>query len=182
MGQEYTIKQVSSQEPKRYEGKFGVTLYHNVRFEGSDEIVSIGRKEGNAPKAGEKVYGTVTENEYGKSFKSEKNPNNSYGGSKYTRDDNAIRAQWAIGQAIALFAQSPSDKVDLEVLEANATRLYVMVDRVKTSNVSESPTLKEQWNKTLGAKTEVKSSDTPPVDAYDDITEDTEINMDDIPF
>lgn len=174
MPQNYTIKQVSQQEPKRYEGKFGVTYYHKVRFEGSDEVIEIGRKEGNDPKVGEQLYGTIEDTEYGKKFKAEKNPNGYSGGGKSTKDEAAIKAMWAIGQAV-----STVDKFDPSVVLQVATTLYDMIEDVK-NHTPAKPSLKEQWNNTLASK------DTPPVEAYKDVVAevdtDEEINLDDIPF
>jgi hypothetical protein len=45
------------------------------------------------------------------------------------RDDNAIRAQWAIGQAVNQLGNAAPDEI-----EAAAIRFYAMVDRVKGSD------------------------------------------------
>ncbi len=134
MPMEYKIKQVSQQEPKRYEGQYGVTLYYKVRFEGSEDVIEIGRKEDNPPKVGEQLYGTVTSGQYGNKFKSEKKPFNQSSGSKYTRDDSAIQSQWAIGQSVQLAIAG--GKPDLETIEAEAKKLFAMIERVKTGQAT----------------------------------------------
>jgi hypothetical protein len=48
------------------------------------------------------------------------------------RDDNAIRAQWAIGQAINLASvKMDRDAITLPVIERYAKELYATVSRVK---------------------------------------------------
>lgn len=179
--QEYTIKQVSKQEPKRYEGKYGVTLYHKVRFEGSDEVVEIGRKENHRPKEGDKLYGTIEDTEYGKKFKAERKPFTS--SAKPMRDDSAIQAQFAIKTAVAFLEKN--DKATLDTVEQYAKDIFAMIGRVKASNSeSSNPSLKAQWDKTIEAKNEDKPipNDKVPLEAYKNIGLDTEVNLDDIPF
>lgn len=52
------------------------------------------------------------------------------------RDDAAIRAQWAIGQAMtyALNGKQPT----LDSIERNATKLFQMVDRVKVASATQN--------------------------------------------
>jgi hypothetical protein len=50
------------------------------------------------------------------------------------RDQNVIRAQWAIGQSIALSAATMrKDAITMELIEHKAHELYEMVDRIKAS-------------------------------------------------
>lgn len=178
--QEYKVTKVSTQEPKVYEGQYGTTYYIKVMLEGVDEPVEIGKKSPDALKQGDTVYGTVTDGQYGKKFKAEKKPFGQPGGSKYNRDDAAIRAQWAIGQSVGWFSTRKTVDEHLnERIEELAKVFYAMVDRVKGS-VSESP--KTDWVKPEVREKLQPKEDTPPVDAYDNINEDTEINLDDIPF
>lgn len=61
---------------------------------------------------------------------------NNQGGGKPSRDDNHIRAQWAIGQSMVWQStRSTSGLVKVEEIEVLAKELYSMVDRVKNSNV-----------------------------------------------
>jgi hypothetical protein len=53
------------------------------------------------------------------------------------RDDNAIRAQWAIGQAINLAAvKMDKDAITLPVIESYAKELFTTVSRVKGEELS----------------------------------------------
>jgi len=63
--------------------------------------------------------------------------------SSYSRDDDAIRAQWAIGQAINL-ASVKMDKaqITLPVIEEYAKELFATVSRVKGEKVT--PELKQR--------------------------------------
>jgi hypothetical protein len=56
----------------------------------------------------------------------------------YTRDDAGIRAQWAIGQAIAL-ASATMDKanITLPTIESYAKELFATVSRVKGEPITE---------------------------------------------
>lgn len=50
----------------------------------------------------------------------------------YTRDDDAIRAQWAIGQAINLASvKMEKDAITMPVIERYARELFATVSRVK---------------------------------------------------
>jgi len=57
----------------------------------------------------------------------------------YSRDDNAIRAQWAIGKAIDLAAVKTDKKeeITLPLIEKLARELYMTVTRVKGDEVTE---------------------------------------------
>lgn len=189
MAQQYTVKQVSQQPPKEWQGANGTVYYIKTLLEGHSKPVSIGKKSPNALKVGDTVYGTITPTQYEEDkFKAEK-PAGSFG-SKYSRDDAAIRAQWAIGQAMTKFEQGCYAATDenrvtlLHNIRDFARELYAMVDEVKGSGEPKDASLKAQWDKTLIDKqaTAQPADDTPPVDAYDDIGEGTEINLDDIPF
>lgn len=55
----------------------------------------------------------------------------------YQRDDNAIRAQWAIGQAINLASvKMDREAITLPVIEEYARELYATVSRVKGETVT----------------------------------------------
>lgn len=50
----------------------------------------------------------------------------------YSRDDAAIRAQWAIGQAIALTSATMDKKsINMQIIEDYAKQLFATVTRVK---------------------------------------------------
>lgn len=53
-------------------------------------------------------------------------------GNGYSRDDAAIRAQWAIGQAIALTSATMDKKaINMQIIEDYAKQLFATVSRVK---------------------------------------------------
>jgi hypothetical protein len=56
----------------------------------------------------------------------------------YSRDDNAIRAQWAIGQAINLASvKMDKEAITLPIIEDYARQLYATVSRVKGEELSD---------------------------------------------
>lgn len=56
----------------------------------------------------------------------------------YQRDDNAIKAQWAIGQAINLASvKMDKDKITMPVIEKYAKELFATVSRVKGEEPSD---------------------------------------------
>lgn len=64
-------------------------------------------------------------------------------GTGYQRDDNAIRAQWAIGQAISLASvKMDKEAITMPVIEKYAKELFATVTRVKGDDVT--PQLEKQ--------------------------------------
>src|SRR5688500_11857837 len=121
-------------------------------FQGMGEPVKWVVKDPNTITVGQKYYGTIKqrESQAGKTylrFYREKKPDQQSGGSGYgkgtyqPRDDMAIRAQWAIGQAVssqvALRAATGTTMPALKFdeVEVAAKLLYAMVDRVKNTTV-----------------------------------------------
>lgn len=61
----------------------------------------------------------------------------------YQRDDNAIRAQWAIGQAISLASvKMDKEAITMPVIEKYAKELFATVSRVKGETLT--PQLEKQ--------------------------------------
>lgn len=59
------------------------------------------------------------------------------GAGNYKRDDNAIKAQWAIGQAINLASvKMDKDAITMPVIEQYAKELYATVSRVKGDSLT----------------------------------------------
>lgn len=146
MAENYTIKAVKK-DPKEWESKYGPMKTWLIQVEGNGEPVQLNKKaESPAPEVGEPLYGTITETEYGQKFKSERLPYTGGGGGKsyQPRDDEAIKAQWAIGQAVQLYV-TQRDEInatlkdtgqmmsDMEYVEGQAKELFAMIDRVKES-------------------------------------------------
>lgn len=98
--------------------------------------------------------------------------------SKQSRDDAAIRAQWAIGQSVAWHStrNTPDTPKNIELrfasIEEAAKKFYAMVDEVKNSNVVTG----EQKTAQPISDPEFASLMATSID------QGTEINVDDIPF
>lgn len=128
---EYTITDVSS-KTKEWSSSYGEMTTYYVKFEGDDEPIQVNKKKGNpAPSVGEVLTGSITDTEYGKKFKGAPGGGKKgFGGMK--RDDAAIKAQWAIGQAVQiLLSKDEKPENAIEYIEARANDLYGMVERVK---------------------------------------------------
>lgn len=66
----------------------------------------------------------------------------------YGRDDDAIRAQWAIGQAINLASvKMDKEQITLPVIEEYAKELFATVSRVKGDKVT--PELKQRADQAI---------------------------------
>lgn len=176
---EYRITQVSGQPPREYYNeKFSSTTYYiKVKLEGHDRPVSIGKKSPDALKAGDTVYGNIVPTDPSKfdadNFKAERpaeRPQEGSGSRGYQpRDDMAIRAQWAIGQAVQTIAYlSPKAQDEwTATVERRAKEFYAMVDRVKNSSPITQKSVKKVFK---------------PDEVVADFDEEAPINLDDIPF
>lgn len=142
---QYKINKVSVNGPVAWQSSYGPLLTYKVIFEGSTDVISINKKvDSPAPKAGDVLNGTIEENKFGKKFTvdSQQFPQANAAGGQSTassyqpRDDNAIKAQFAIKASIqfATLSNLPSSVEDIEVY---AKAFYNMVDRVK--NGSDTP-------------------------------------------
>lgn len=70
------------------------------------------------------------------------------------RDDNAIRAQWAIGQAINLASvKMNKDEITLPIIERYARELFATVSRVKGDDVT--PELEAQAARYISGATQI---------------------------
>lgn len=138
---EYKIHTVQ-ENPREWNGPNGTVYYISVGVEGHDKLISVGKKSPDALKVGDTITGTIEPTEYPTDkFKEERSFPQKYDGPKkgYTqRDDNAIRAQWAIGQAVQLhIAVTAKGGEEAQSIYDTAVELYAMVDRVKDSNTEE---------------------------------------------
>lgn len=137
---------------------------------------------------GQKKYGVVEEylTQSGApriKFTRKNRPDSKPGGK---RDDSAIRAQWAIGQAVQIAITANSFRYD--VVEGHAKELFAMVDRIKGSVVTETPSLKpaqsapDNPNVQSNTNAELNSlASTYGQDVVADVP-DEPISLDDIPF
>lgn len=175
---EYKITQVSSQPPKEYDGQNGKIYYIKVALQGHAKPVSIGKKSPNALKPGDTVYGTIMPTEYDTdNFKAENKPYQA----ATPKDQDAIKAQWAIGQAVEInIKYEPT--FDVIKVEKVAKDLYSMVDRVKGSSVdlnAVAPTAQIVPQQ----QTQTFSDGTPVPDIVDDRFDiDAPIDLSSIPF
>lgn len=129
----YKIKAVSKQV-REYDSKYGPMKSYKVAFEDYDQAVEISRKDTSpAPQVGDELEGTIDmSGQYGPKFKQDFSAGKKSFGGGYSRDDDAIKAQWAIGQAMNAHIGTNTDgKVKLEDVEVLAKKLFSMVERVK---------------------------------------------------
>lgn len=166
MGQTYTITKVSQEKPHEHVNSYGTTYYIKVMLDKHNKPVSIGKKQPDALKVGDTVYGRVVPTQYETDNWQGEQPQPDHPApttnQAYTpKDQDLIRAQWAIGQAVASGYRAP------EEIEANAKTLFAMADRVKQS----APITPETVAKVF-----------TPDPVYDLPPGDEPINLDDIPF
>lgn len=143
MATEFTIQQVSTRPPEAWQSSYGPMEKYKVIVNGYDDPVALNRKPGNRPQVGESLYGTVESTPYGLKFNREDKPqfanpsgqNTQSGKASSTyvpRDDKAIQAQWAIGQAVQISIALGRHE-DLGTIESLAKDMFSMIDRVKDS-------------------------------------------------
>lgn len=171
MAQEYTIKRISQNPPREWAGTHGTVYYIKVQLAEHGRFVEIGKKNPDALKVGDKVYGTIepTPKFETDRFKAERKPDG--GGFRgQPKDEAAIKAMWAIGKAVEAL-----DEPDTALIEELAKELYAMVERVKGGENTPQPQkpLAEQWK-------EIKN--TPNDDAPPPDDDDAPISLADIPF
>lgn len=178
---EYTITQVSQKPPRTWsftDKRTGADVpmeTYKVMFGGHDEPVDINRKPGKAPTVGEVLTGSIEPTDFGFKFKPDRKPGTAWS----SKDQESIRAQWAIGQAVAVF--NAGKDTNIGDIEKNAKDFYAMVDRVKGGVQSEQPPASEPGYEKAKAEAErirqTFSDGSPtPSDA------DMQINLDNIPF
>lgn len=148
---QYKITKVSVEEPRKWDNPKGGTIFYiKTLLEGHDRPVSIGKKSPDALKVGDTVYGTINPDPEHPEDKFKADPpqfgggQTSFGGSSkppyIPKDEAAIKAMWAIGQVMNYMGNAvPEGKVVnitddfLENVTEAASRLFIMVDRVKGS-------------------------------------------------
>lgn len=121
---------INALKDKDLQLQHGSFTVYKMQLAGVEGLVEVLQKPETPAPTGT-ISGTITDSQYGKKFKKDQGTSGGRGG--YARDDNAIRAQWAIGQAVqvTLLSKTPDDQGAIEGL---AKDLYAMVDRVKDSN------------------------------------------------
>ncbi|HJQ07958.1 MAG TPA: hypothetical protein VJ836_00590 [Candidatus Saccharimonadales bacterium] len=142
MAQEYVIKSVK--KGREWGNDFGKFQSYALALDGVGEPVQLNKKVPvkNEPKEGDTLYGILEEKIHeGRiyyKFKVEKKPDSGYSGkgSYQPRDDEAIRAQFALKLAVQAYGPNQSDDQDIYFadIETYAKHFYAMVDRVKGSD------------------------------------------------
>lgn len=150
MAQEYEL---ISFEKGDFQDNFGNT-WCNAAFKGVSEPVRWVVKDPMSVNLGDVVYGEIKDmtskagKPYLRFYKEQREEGGNYVATQSSsnqssnnvapakkewqpRDDNAIRAQWSIGQSMTHFSSKP--EVKLEQVEVLACALYEMVDRVKAT-------------------------------------------------
>lgn len=150
MAQTYTVRDVRKTD--QWDSQYGTFQTYALALEGISEPVKLNKKVPvkDEPAKGGTLYGTIEEKSTRngstyRQLKLERPDTGSYSGGAHgsgkrdyqPRDDAAIRAQWAIGQAIQFLA--PIDHIQNEQIEEQAKIFYAMVDRVKGSSESTDP-------------------------------------------
>lgn len=168
MAQDYKLKSFEASDFKDNNNNFWCTAV----FEGVGEPLKWVVRDPTKIVVGDEYFGEIRDwtSAAGKVWprfyreeKPEQNHGQSQGGGQTAkkewqpRDDNAIRAQWAIGQAVSTHDWAKGT-TNYGFIEERAKEFYTMVDRVKGS------------------------SDVPPQDTIAPVVEGEPFNLDDIPF
>ena len=184
MAQEYKVTAVSP-KTKEWSSQYGDMVTYYVKVDSETDAVQMNKKaDSKPPQVGDELYGTITSTEYGLKFKGEKKPFNTKPAYEPREDHHeAIKAQWAIGQAVQLMLPSSAkNALSPAVLEDTAKMFFAMVDRVKGSEPKTGYDTFKQAGEAVKARQETFSDGTPvPTDAELDATGDEEF-LNSIPF
>jgi hypothetical protein len=132
----YTINRVSEQQPREWTNPLGGVIYYiKVMLEGHDRPVEVGKKKPDALSAGQTINGNIlSKPEFeADGFKADPitpHSGGGTGGGHYQRDDNAIKAQFAIKAGIA-FAAASGKAPTIKDVQTYAIEFYGMVEEVK---------------------------------------------------
>lgn len=170
MAENYTIKLVSQKPPREWSFKakdgssteIKMKTYKVILEERSDlaEGVDVNRKaDGEPPKAGETLTGTIEPTDFGYKFKPERQTGGYGGRGGYQRDDKEIRAQMAVKAATDYAAQRGLETTDIPDL---AFTLYTLVAELKKD---ETPKPAAQGDDLKQAADTALGGGTTPVDA-----------------
>lgn len=140
---EFKINAVS-QEVRSFETKFGQMKSYKLKLEGVESVVELAQKDTTpAPVQGQTLTGSIDyTGQYGPKFKKEAPAFGGGGGggskpSYQPKDEKAIQAMWAIGQAVSAVGPiDPEDPVSEYGISLKnvAVELFRLVDEVKTGN------------------------------------------------
>lgn len=171
MAQTYTVRDVRKTD--QWDSQYGTFQTYALALEGIGEPVKLNKKVPvkDEPAKGGTLYGTIEEKSTRngstyRQLKLERPDTGPYSGGAHgyskrdyqPRDDAAIRAQWAIGQAMSFFTAKSTDvQIDEDHVAQMAQKLYAMVDRVKGGSESTDPKENLHTSSSLG-----KSQDSTP--------------------
>lgn len=191
MPQEYKISHVKPNIDKETQEQrvdnYGNKKYY-VLFEGEEENVPLSAKH--EPKPGDTKFGEIVQGDYGKYFKSAKNPNAPAfgGGNKY--DSDGQKQGMAIKSACDYVTKHSTDKLSpLEfagAVEKYATALYNL--ELKKQEVPNSAAWEEARQKALKIKEEARLKEeaerqpVAPNGVEIEEIDTTPIDISDIPF
>lgn len=146
MAETYKIKDLKVSDFQDPNGNTAV----NMALEGVGEPVTIFVKDPTKMHEGDELYGNIVEKTsragkpYQRFYKEQKEDSNfqkkdyqAPAKKEYQpRDDCAIQAQWAIGQAVQVFVNG---QIEHESIEAQAKDFFAMIDRVKIGKADAEP-------------------------------------------
>lgn len=115
MPQSYKITKVSEQEPRVYDGQYGTVYYIKVMLDGHNKPVEIGKKDPNALKVGDEVYGDIKPSEYpSDGFKSAQKPYGTPGGDELKSKLDAIHGDLKLTMSMVRSLQKRLDATPQE--------------------------------------------------------------------
>lgn len=166
---QYTLSEVKNSDFQDPHGNYWL----NVAFEEFGEPVSLVVKDPSKFTEGMTLNGEIKQvakkNGNGTYNRFYRDKPQDFGGQRSApkqewkaRDDKAIQAQWAIGQANLQVANGVIDAGDLKAVEDLAKEFFNMIDRVKTAQ-----------------PTGTQTNDLPPIELYND---EAKVDLADIPF
>jgi hypothetical protein len=155
MAQTFKVTAVSP-KTKPWSGTYGDMVDFYVKLEGQDAPVVVTKKAGNqGPQVGDELFGTLDMGgKFGPKFKAERQqfggggsaPSGGGGGSKPSyqpKDEKAIQAMWAIGQAVSAVGPITDKKQPVAdyalAVETVASELFALVDVIKTGGKIDTP-------------------------------------------
>jgi len=190
MPQNYIVQNVKPNIDKET-GQQRVDNYGNkkyyVLFQGESENVPLSAK--NEPQVGDEKYGEIVEGQYGKYFKTAKDPNKSFGGgSKY--DGDGQKQGMAIKSAADYVTRHSDKKLPPEqfakAVEAYATALYNLELKKQPPAPASWEAMREKKNEILARVEEEREPVAVTANGNHDVIvediDDTPIRLEDIPF
>lgn len=141
---EYKVTRVSQQPPRQWQGPHGIVYYILVQVEGHPKPLSVGKKSPDALKVGDTIYGDIQPDPEHGEDKFKAAPMGQGGFQQATtggvstakpayqpKDEAAIKAMWAIGQAVSLLRVEGGKVPANQAIELWADTFFEMVNRVK---------------------------------------------------